>query len=210
MSSNRDLLSDGKIDIKKMLTYHRDNGNKHDTLSKIIMHASSLGGTYKRILKVFKMLDHDDSGALDTSELDQLIDLLKIPVKPEELKSIQKESDVDGDSNISFKEFFVTLILVYLVSEQRSENSESNSNIQHLADSIISAYLIFDPECFGYIKKTQVAQLSTRDDGSDIFLNEDRWKEMDWDENQSIDFSEFVYTFATWMTDFHDDDLEDN
>jgi len=39
-------------------------------------------------------------------------------------------------------------------------------------------------------------------DGSDVFLNEDRWKELDWDQNGVIDFEEFVFAFSEWIRDY--------
>ena len=79
-----------------------------------------------------------------------------------------------------------------------------SNDIQYLVHWVMAAYLLFDTDCTGSISRCNVKEMQTRglaDDGSDIFLNEDRWKELDWDQNGVIDFEEFVFAFCEWITD---------
>ena len=102
------------------------------TFSKILMKASSLNATYKRIKAVYDSLDINKDGyvtaeyamhlmsscrSLDLGELQKMIDKLEIghEVSPRDLKSVFELCDVDHDGAISLKEFLVTLSLLYLL-----------------------------------------------------------------------------------------------
>lgn len=80
-----------------------------------------------------------------------------------------------------------------------------SNDIHYLVHWVVAAYLIFDTDCIGSISRANVKQMQTSGtagDGADIFLNEDRWKELDWDKNGVIDFEEFVFAFSEWIKDF--------
>eukprot|EP01037_Dinobryon_pediforme_P034527 gene34527-40465_t len=76
------------------------------------------------------------------------------------------------------------------------------NEVGEMLDLVVCAYLIFDPEGKGYIEKTQVEQMMEEHGhkaGSNAMLSQQRWNEMDWDSNGSIDFAEFVYSFTSWI-----------
>lgn len=88
-----------------------------------------------------------------------------------------------------------------------------SKDIHYLVHWVVAAYLIFDTECTGHIDKKTVAkmqQIRASEDGSDLFLNEDRWRELDWDRNGNVSFEEFVFAFSEWIKDFYDDDEDNN
>ncbi len=80
-----------------------------------------------------------------------------------------------------------------------------SSDIHYLVHWIVAAYLLFDTDCTGSISRNNVELMQAQGmagDGSDVFLNEDRWKELDWDQNGVIDFEEFVFAFSEWIRDY--------
>lgn len=89
-----------------------------------------------------------------------------------------------------------------------------SDDIHYLAHWVVAAYLIFDTTCSGCIDKTTVRsmqQTKAAEDGSDLFLNEDRWRELDWDKNGQVSFEEFVFAFSEWIKDFfHDEEDADD
>jgi calcium-binding protein CML len=99
-------------------------------------------------------------------------------------------------------------------STPRSESANQDAflgrsnDIRYLVHWVVAAYLLFDTDCTGSISKDNVKQMQTQreiGDGSDVFLNEDRWQELDWDHNGVVDFEEFVFAFSEWIRDFDDE-----
>lgn len=81
--------------------------------------------------------------------------------------------------------------------------------IKETLNLVISTYLLFDPEGRGYIDKKHVISIvdeNKHKSGSNAMLSQERWQEMDWDENGQIDFAEFVYSFTTWVDNVEDDE----
>ena len=69
-------------------------------------------------------------------------------------------------------------------------------------DLMVAAWLIFDKDGKGYINKNDVTGMMNEEDGGKGTggdagqLQEERWKEMDWQHDGTIAFSEFIYTFS--------------
>ena len=153
----------------------------------------------------------------------------------EEVTDLFDFIDLDDSSLIELKEFLVALVILNVLEKlpskpeaQASEDSsavkeflESSEKLKAMADLIAQAYLLFDSEGVGQITRKQVDKLlrdgnsKTGMKTSNALLNEQRWKEMDWNSDGSIDFAEFVFAFSTWV-DIEDDmeggedDVEDN
>eukprot|EP00798_Chlamydomonas_sp_ICE-L_P015905 gene15905-22038_t len=55
--------------------------------------------------EVFDLMDRDKGGTLSTDEVKQLMDLLGMKVRQEELEQLISEIDVDGSGEVDFDEF---------------------------------------------------------------------------------------------------------
>lgn len=101
-------------------------------------------------------------------------------------------------------------------------HSDAVKEMMHL---VVSAYLIFDKTGKGFIYYNEVQEVLSEDVkesvrptaetggiGASTMLSNDRWKELDWDQNGSIDFEEFVATFCSWvqLQDVDDDEMDDD
>ncbi|KAJ8598484.1 hypothetical protein CTAYLR_001340 [Chrysophaeum taylorii] len=87
-----------------------------------------------------------------------------------------------------------------------------SNDINYLVHWVVAAYLIFDVDCTGHIDKATVQKMqrqNEKENGSDLFLSEDRWGEIDWDKNGQVDFEEFVFAFSEWIKDFSHDATDD-
>merc|ERR1719422_1394077 len=56
-------------------------------------------------LEAFKVLDKDGSGSICESELRQIMSNIGEDITDEEIKEMMNEADLDGDGQVSFKEF---------------------------------------------------------------------------------------------------------
>jgi len=250
-------LRDRIVEMLKLKQMELKGSEKQVTFSKILMKTSTLNKTYRRITTVYRSLDSNGDGHLDDGELQLMVDRLGISddVTATDLKGVIELCDIDGDRNISLKEFVVTLSLLYLLKavpslltrrspfksvigkrippaeellkasdgeaspiERAASPTDQNGNpvflgcsddIHYLVHWVVAAYLLFDVECTGHIDQATVKNLqrtASTEDGSDLFLNDDRWKELDWDKNGKVSFEEFVFAFSEWIKDFHHDD----
>jgi len=79
--------------------------------------------------------------------------------------------------------------------------SSSNDHLRQSFDLMVHAYLLFDLNAKGYIAKSDVSNMMKEEGAGEgqFFLQEERWGEMDWNHDGTIEFSEFIYTFSRWV-----------
>ena len=79
--------------------------------------------------------------------------------------------------------------------------SRKNDTLKANFDLIVHAYLLFDQGGKGYIAKSDVSNMMKEEGAGEgqFFLQDERWSEMDWNSDGTIEFSEFVYTFSRWV-----------
>ena len=91
---------------------------------------------------------------------------------------------------------------------------KNNSEIKEMLNLITSAYLLFDDKAEGFIRKSSVEKMLEEEGhkvGGNAMLSQQKWKEMDWDANGTIDFAEFINSFTTWVDMGEDeDDVEEH
>jgi Ca2+-binding EF-hand superfamily protein len=168
-----------------------------------------------------------DGKSVDIEGLKKAITALK-GSKPseEEVKEIFNFADLHEDVRINLKEFVVALTLgvvldninfgqekVQLAPSPRRMSMSSffghPKEVYDMLSLIVSAYLLFDVNGDGCIHKDTVQKLleegghdrsSTSAGASDYgMLSQERWKELDWDMNGTIDLAEFVNAFTMWV-----------
>ena len=87
------------------------NEQRKDFLKHIIKEMHERGMLQeKEILKSFKMYDSDGSGSISREEIQKIVKLAGEDMNESEIEEMIRESDVDGDGEIDFKEF-VDMIL---------------------------------------------------------------------------------------------------
>ncbi len=91
--------------------------------------------------------------------------------------------------------------------------------LREMMTLIVTAHLLFDKNATGIIMRTDVEKILSSQDSissssklkkkSNPLINDERWKEMDWNTDGSIDFAEFVFTFTSWVSALEDDEEGD-
>ncbi|CAM9546271.1 unnamed protein product [Chrysoparadoxa australica] len=98
-----------------------------------------------------------------------------------------------------------------VASAEEAELHKYANEVRYVMDLIIQAYYQFDPVPRGYILRSELnKQLQEAEVGESEgkFSNISMWDNLAWDSDGRLSFSEFVFTFSSWL-DVEDSDDED-
>ena len=140
--------------------------------------------TRDEVMELFDFVDIDDSKLIDMKEFLVALTvgyvLEVIPAfSSNQWSQVRSASPVNRDKK-STQDFS------NIGPEQPTKGSMSgyinkHSEIKEMLNLIVTAYLLFDPQAEGFIRKTMVEKLMEEDghrEGSNCILSEQRWKEM--------------------------------
>lgn len=88
------------------------------------------------------------------------------------------------------------------IRRQFSALDGHEAEIEKTLHLVVDAYLLFDTEARGFIDRKNVESLLSEHDEkghTSHIMNKERWGEMDWNSDGTIDFAEFVYAFTSWI-----------
>merc|ERR1712098_468011 len=103
----------------------------------------------------------------------------------------------------------------YLDADNLVVGMTNNVTLQETFDLVVNAFLTFDDDGNGYISQKEVLDIFRKDGSSKMTpakrasrncISEARWRDMDWDKDGTISFSEFLLAFSSWVG--MDDDVE--
>ncbi|KAK4258435.1 hypothetical protein QN277_004887 [Acacia crassicarpa] len=126
--------------------------------------------------EMFKAMDTDNSGAITFDELKAGLRRYGSTLKDTEIRDLMEAADVDNSGTIDYGEFVAAT--VHLNKLEREEH-------------LIAAFQYFDKDGSGYITVDELQQACIEHNMTDVFL-EDIIKEVDQDNDGSIDYGEFV------------------
>ena len=75
-------------------------------------------------------------------------------------------------------------------------------NLAKAFNVVVDAYIFFDKDASGTIRWDELTMIwegKNAADKNSKFLNQERWKELDWDQNGTITFQEFLLAFQSWI-----------
>ena len=184
--------------------------SKSETVSsfnQVIMRFGKVRTSLDYVRSIFRKFDADGSGAIDHGELQNALKEMGSEVTGEQVKTVFHEADIYENGKLSEKEFFVCLVLGYVLGDvQLSEESiEHGKEIQWAFNNIVSTYLLFDKDASGILSRDEVLQqLSAKSGGSGSvgkgMSSNARWEELDWDNDGTISFREFIWAFESWVS----------
>ena len=96
------------IELEEMIQEVDSDGNGQIEFSEFLTMMAQKMGTRSfndEALEAFKVLDKDGSGSISESELRQIMSNIGEDITDEEIKEMMNEADLDGDGQVSFKEF---------------------------------------------------------------------------------------------------------
>ena len=96
------------MELEEMIQEVDSDGNGQIEFSEFLTMMAQKMGTRSfndEALEAFKVLDKDGSGSISESELRQIMSNIGEDITDEEIKEMMNEADLDGDGQVSFKEF---------------------------------------------------------------------------------------------------------
>ncbi|KAJ6300318.1 hypothetical protein OIU76_021178 [Salix suchowensis] len=126
--------------------------------------------------EIFKMIDTDNSGQITFEELKVGLRRLGANLTEAEIHSLLREADADNSGTIDCKEFIAATL---------------HLNKAEKDDHLSAAFSYFDKDGSGYITIDELQQACNEFGMDDVHL-EEMIREVDQDNDGSIDYSEFV------------------
>lgn len=219
-------LSTTETKLKQALLKKKMEGaisEKKISFEKILLKFDKMREVVGYVKKVFEHFATD--GKLDHKGLETTMKRLGVDLPLDDLLDMFDFIDVQEVNAVSLKEFLVALTIgqvldiipalsvaaddgsskkVPIIRRSFSGFLGHNSEIKEMLHLIVEAYLIFDPDGVGYIERSGIEKMleehgANNGSSSNAMLSQQRWDEMDWDANGTIDFAEFVYAFSSWV-----------
>jgi Ca2+-binding EF-hand superfamily protein len=215
----RNLAINEKIKEALKLKIEEQKKLEHPiTLERILLKFDKLNDVLGYVKDVFDQLS-PNGNPLGADDLYKALQMLKGRSSKEEVDSIFHFSDLEQNTKVNLKEFVVALTVaivlgnvdfgtekVKLAASPRRASISSffghPKEVYEMLQLIISAYLLFDTQGVGYIERDRVEVLleeTGHKQGTNSMLTNERWKELDWDDDGKIDLAEFVNAFTKWV-----------
>jgi len=189
--------------------------------NRIILKFPGIAENFKRVDAEFEKYDTNNGGTICINEIKSCMTDLGADITDSDLRKLFEGVDMDRSQELDKKEFLLFLAIGYVSESFPGTNnvidtSESSVTLTETFDLVIQAFLTFDTSGDGYISKDEVmnmfksggsSKLSANQKASRSVISEARWKEMDWNADNSISFKEFLLAFGSWVG--LDDDEDD-
>ena len=235
-SSDYAFQSSIVMSLKKKKLEQNTSASHHKNMSfdRILLKFDRMHNVVLTLKDAFDKYANSNS-LLNRQNLINAVQYFNKDASSETINRIFDVSDLDTSRMIDIREFITAMTIATaldqlpLTQPDPVVGSESNANvkgkasykeIREMLSLITTAYLIFDPDCKGYIERYELQNIiqtqltkgqSTMEsprltprqgpETSSTFLSEERWNEMDWDANGCVDYAEFACTFAGWALD---------
>lgn len=155
------------------------------TFERILLKFEKMHLAVTEVKKTFD--EYAVNGVLDYEHLNSAIHSVYRNMTDEEIRDLFETSDFEAAKAIGVKEFLVALTLgiVFDQSDLSTPTTKKQEELKNMLNLIVSAYLLFDKKCQGFIQKTTVdAMMEEHKQGSgahsnqNAMLSQQRWKEM--------------------------------
>jgi len=126
--------------------------------------------------EMFKMIDTDNSGSITFEELKEGLKRVGCDLMESEIQQLMEAADIDNSGTIDYGEFVAATLHLNKVERE---------------DHLFAAFSYFDKDSSGYITLDELQQ-SCHEFGIEDFQLEEMIREVDQDNDGTIDFNEFA------------------
>eukprot|EP00189_Rhodosorus_marinus_P003224 CAMPEP_0113960412 /NCGR_PEP_ID=MMETSP0011_2-20120614/4695_1 /TAXON_ID=101924 /ORGANISM="Rhodosorus marinus" /LENGTH=452 /DNA_ID=CAMNT_0000971851 /DNA_START=199 /DNA_END=1557 /DNA_ORIENTATION=+ /assembly_acc=CAM_ASM_000156 len=165
------------------------------SLNSLLLKLSTLEQGFDECRRGFHNVDTTNSNTISYEELREAASKQGFATAEDDLQLIFAHSDIDGQSELTFREFLITLMYLNLVEEKFHLPTES---INQAFDIAVDAFLYFDKEGTGVLKKEEVIEAAFEQKEGLPDSMKKRFEEMDADGSGIVTLGEFVYTLSEW------------
>ena len=159
-----------------------------------ILHGSM---TKNDIRLLFDFVDLDDSKSIEMKEF-----LVALAVG----HCLDMVPEVVGEATMQ-RQKDTNVVAPAPIAVVSPENSKIAKEIAEMLDLIVGAWILFDSKGKGYIEKTAIAAVMgdaggtgrAKNKGTGSAMGDEKMKQMDIDNGGTVDFAEFVFSFASWV-----------
>ena len=194
---------------KKALHSRRNTSSKG--ITRLTMKFPHIRYSFKECKKVFNGGSDSERESVPLSEVKPLLISLgadESQLSDDEIARIVATANLDGDDNIDFKEFLIAAAIGCFLKAENEANSDPNfAKIRKGFLVAKEAFSFIDEDGSGEIDfdelKMAFSSMKYNDD-----LIEERFKELDFDGDKTIEFPEFVWGIAAWVGMDEDDSFD--
>ncbi|GMJ02883.1 hypothetical protein like AT4G26470 [Hibiscus trionum] len=207
-----DRSSETKLEAKMIeaMKQRASAGTQMKSFNTVILKFPKIDESLRKCKAVFQQFDEDSNGAIDQEELRKCFQQLQVCFSDEEITDLFNACDINRHMGIKFNEFIVLLCLVYLFKDNANghESRMGMPNLEATFETFVDAFVFLDKNKDGFVSKNEMAQaINESGDRSSGKIAMKRFEEMDWDNNGSVSFKEFLFAFTNWVgIDDEDDD----
>lgn len=195
-------------EVGEAVQLEKKTGDMSKTMSGSSMYSLALqfdtiGASFKIVHTNFDKYHSTGEGVKEKLCHNKLSDTLKgitgKEFSEEEIKELFHLSSIEGDSEISFKEFLIAVAVGYYLKENFPEDEEF-MKAQKGFKVVEDYFQKIDADKGGTIdmKEFKDAMFTSKTNEDNSVLNS-RFKELDFDEDGSIGFNEFLYGIVAWV-----------
>jgi len=190
---------------KILISRAKDRPSSIKSLNSLLLKLSTLEQGFDECRRGFHNVDTSNSNTISYEELKEAARKQGFATAEEDLHLIFAHSDIDGHSELTFREFLITLMYLNLVEEKFNLPTES---INQAFDIAVDAFLYFDREGTGVLNKEEVIEAAFEQKEGLPDSMKKRFEEMDADGSGIVTLGEFVYTLSEWAG-VEDNEIED-
>jgi len=191
-------LSDAPTDPHKIPRQHTATKG----MTRLTMKFPHIRHSFRECKKVFDSEVNGKDG-LQKSEMKKLLIQLGADSKlltDDEVTRIFKTANLDGDNDIDFKEFLIAAAVGCFLNEAIDHDAQSDSFKKIRKGFLVAkeAFEYIDRDGGGSIDFDELKKAFSSVKQDDATVKE-RLKELDFNEDQEIEFPEFVYGITAWV-----------
>ncbi|KAG6543061.1 hypothetical protein Mapa_015557 [Marchantia paleacea] len=138
--------------------------------------------------RVFEKLDENNDGVICSDELKRFMEKLGFEMSEEDLLTMVKTVDDNGDGTVDFDEFYSLYKQITGVATEKDQAPEDED------DSLLDAFQIFDKDQDGYITAQELQKVLVNlgmPEGNSLKKCQKMIESVDADGNGQVDFKEF-------------------
>jgi len=149
---------------------------------------------------LFQKSADPDSQRLAVDKLQTVCEGLGIPIPLHLWDQIIQQVDHNENHEIAFNEFCVLITIMFLIEPDHPALQDGDlRDFKETISIIVDAFIVFDKNQDGVLMKDEVLSAVKDDKDSPKRLAVSLFKDMDWDQNGNISFTEFVFACESWV-----------